>query len=77
LVKGWKDIAHVFEKFDERVCSGEIRIFPLTGLDARPYPHIKKMLSFLAGEGHEAEIRDVPFEFQRGANQMLTIRCGK
>lgn len=57
-----------------RVCSGEVRIFPLVGLDAKPYPHLEKVLSFLAGEGCEAGVRKAPFEFQRGSNRMLIIR---
>ena len=30
-----------------RVCSGEVRIFPLVGLDAKPYPYLNDILSFL------------------------------
>lgn len=57
-----------------RVCSGEVRIFPLVGLDAKPYPHLKDILSFLDSEGIKAEIVKVPFEFQKGANQMIKLR---
>ena len=56
-----------------RVCSGEIRIFPLVGLDAKSYPYLKEILSFLDSEGIKAEIAKVQFEFQKGANQMLKI----
>ena len=58
-----------------RVCSGEVRIFPLVGLDAKPYPHLKDILLFLDSNGIKAEIIKVPFEFQKGANQMLKISC--
>ncbi|MFZ3064881.1 MAG: SAM-dependent methyltransferase [Nitrospirota bacterium] len=57
-----------------RVCSGEVRIFPLVGLDAKPYPYLDAILSFFDYSGIKAEIVKVPFEFQKGANQMMKIR---
>lgn len=57
-----------------RVCSGDVRIFPLVGLDAKPYTYLIEILSFLDSEGIKAEIVKVPFEFQKGANQMLRLR---
>lgn len=57
-----------------RVSSGEVRIFPLSELDLRPYRHLDEILSFLASEGVDTEIVKVPFEFQRGANRMLRMR---
>jgi hypothetical protein len=57
-----------------RVCSGEVRIFPLSGLDTRPYPYMDDVLSYLRYEGVKTEIVNVPFEFQKGANQMLKLR---
>jgi hypothetical protein len=56
-----------------RVCSGEVRLFPLTGLDAKPYPHMGKILGFLRHESIRTEIVEVPFEFQRGANKMMRL----
>ncbi len=56
-----------------RVCSGEVRIFPLVGLDAKPYQHLDDILSFLDSEGIKTEIVKVPFEFQKGANQMMKL----
>ena len=58
-----------------RVSSGEVRIFPLSGLDLRPYCHLDEILLFLDSEGVDTEIVKVPFEFQRGANRMMTMRC--
>jgi hypothetical protein len=58
-----------------RVCSGEVRIFPLVGLDAKPYPYLDEILSFLDSAGVKSEMVKVPFEFQKGANQMLKISC--
>jgi hypothetical protein len=57
-----------------RVASEEVRIFPLTGLDARPYPHLDEVISFLRSEDIETEMVKIPFEFQKGANRMLRIR---
>jgi hypothetical protein len=56
-----------------RVCSGEVRIFPLVGLDAKPYPYMYDVLSSLRLDGIKAEILKVPFEFQIGANQMIKL----
>lgn len=58
-----------------RVSSGEVRIFPLVGLDAKPYPYLDDILFFLDSGGIKVEIKEVPFEFQKGANQMLKISC--
>ncbi len=56
-----------------RICSGEVRIFPLVGLDAKPYQYLDEVLSFIGSEGIKAEIVKVPFEFQLGANQMIKL----
>lgn len=59
-----------------RVSSGEARIFPLQGLDAKPYPYIGELLSFLEAENIAAKIVDVPFEFQKGSNKILRLNNG-
>lgn len=59
-----------------RVCSGEVRIFPLVGLDFKPYPYLDDILSSLDSNGIKAEIVEVPFEFQRGANKMTRLQKG-
>ena len=56
-----------------RVCSGEVRIFPLIGLDFKTYPHLDNILSSLDSDGIKVEIVKVPFEFQNGANKMLKL----
>ena len=56
-----------------RVSSGEVRIFPLQGLDAKPYPHMEELLSFLRSERINAEVVAVPFEFQKGSNKMMRL----
>jgi hypothetical protein len=54
--------------------SGEARIYPLQGLNAKPYPHMEDMLSFLGAEGIIANIVEVPFEFQKGSNKMMRLK---
>lgn len=57
-----------------RVCRGEVRIYPILGLDAKPYPHIDEIISSLDTKGIKAEIREVPFEFLKGATQMMVLK---
>lgn len=56
-----------------RVSSKEVRIFPLFGLDAKPYPYLKDILLFLSSEGIKVEMVKVPFEFQQGSDHMMTL----
>lgn len=56
-----------------RVC-GETRIFPLLQLGALPSPHVEPVTEHFRAEGYEVTQVQVPYEFQRGANQMLKIR---
>ncbi len=56
-----------------RVASKAVGIFPLTGLDAKPYPHLNEISSSLDSDGIKVEIVKVPFEFQRGANEMMKL----
>ncbi len=59
-----------------RVSSGEVRVYPIQGLDAKPYPHMDVVLKLLELGGIRAEIRPTPFEFFRGANRMLVLKAG-
>jgi hypothetical protein len=56
-----------------RVSSGEVRVFPLQGLDSRPYPRLEEVLDTFRSDRTDAEIIGVLFEFQRGGNRMLRI----
>ncbi len=56
-----------------RVASGEVRIFPLQGLDAKPSPHLDAVLSFFETERVDVEIVEVPFEFQKGSNKVMRL----
>ncbi|WP_204358914.1 methyltransferase [Streptosporangium sp. 'caverna'] len=57
-----------------RVCRGEVRIFPLVRMgDAEPVAFLDALRADLRAEGLVCEVREVPYEFQRGANRMLTV----
>lgn len=57
-----------------RVCAKEVRIYPIQGPDSKPYPRMAALLDGLQRDGIPARIDPVPFEFQRGSNQMLRLR---
>ena len=59
-----------------RVCSSETRIFPFTGLDAKPYPYLEDVLASISAEGAETEICEVPLKFQLGGGRMIKISRG-
>ncbi|HEV2701671.1 MAG TPA: hypothetical protein VGV09_08580 [Steroidobacteraceae bacterium] len=52
----------------------EVRIFPLVELGSRPSRHLDKVMRSLRELGFQAERVPVDYEFQRGANQMLTVQ---
>jgi len=54
----------------------EVRVFPLLTLALKPSPYLVPLLEDLASAGYHHEIRRVPYELQRGGNQMLCIRRG-
>jgi hypothetical protein len=56
-----------------RVTRREIRIFPLTTLSAERYDQLDELRSFLHQQGFSTEELTVGYEFQKGANRMLTI----
>lgn len=55
-----------------RVCQ-EVRIFPLLTLMLQPSPHLGPVMEKLAASGYRCEIQQVPYELQRGGNQMLKL----
>jgi hypothetical protein len=52
----------------------EVRVFPLVPnfADARS-SHVEAVIRILRAEGYACEIRRVPYEFQKGGNEMLRI----
>lgn len=53
----------------------EVRVFPLLMLGSAPSPHIAFIKEQLDGDGFCLEIKHVPYEFQRGGNEMLVIKA--
>ena len=52
----------------------EVRVFPLLALGGRPSPHLAAVQEALASDGHRVTVEHVPYEFQRGGNEMLRVR---
>ena len=52
----------------------EVRIFPLLALGSRPSPYVETIAAAVRQAGCDVSIEAVPYEFQRGGNQMLRIR---
>jgi len=51
----------------------EVRIFPLADLAGRPSCHLPAVLEWLPTWKLSSHLEQVPYEFQRGANQMLVV----
>jgi len=52
----------------------EVRVFPVLELGAVRSRHIDGVLAQLTSEGYLARIVKVPYEFQKGGDEMLTVR---
>jgi hypothetical protein len=52
----------------------EVRLFPMLALGGQPSRLVPIMSRRLRGAGHEVTIERVPYEFQRGGNEMMRIR---
>lgn len=59
----------------EEMCrvAGEARIFPLLGAYGEPSPHLDPVIHQLEERGYGVERRRVPYEFLRGADEMLAV----
>jgi hypothetical protein len=56
--------------------AAEVRIFPLLALDGSRSPFVEACVAEARASGAEAEMVKVPYEFQRGGNEMLRLRRG-
>jgi SAM-dependent methyltransferase len=54
--------------------AAEARIFPLLALGGEPSPLVPVCTAELRAAGHSVSIEKVPYEFQRGGNEMMRIR---
>jgi hypothetical protein len=52
----------------------EVRIFPLLSLDGEPSPFVETVRKTFTASGMVVSLELVPYEFQRGGNQMMRIR---
>lgn len=51
----------------------EVRVFPLLTLAMQPSPHLPPLVDALTCAGFRAGVERVPYEFQRGGNEMLRV----
>ncbi len=52
-----------------------MRIFPLLALGASRSHHVEPIRQRLETLGYDVAIEKVPYEFQRGGNQMMRVRA--
>lgn len=51
----------------------QVRIFPLVDISGEISPHLSPVIRELNTQGYNFEIKPVPYEFQKGGNQMLQV----
>jgi SAM-dependent methyltransferase len=51
----------------------EVRIFPLIKLDGEPSPYLELIMEELSTQGYDVRVKSVAYEFQKGADKMLSI----
>ncbi len=52
----------------------EVRVYPLLSLDGRLSQHLPGVLRYFNARDYQAELKPVPYQFQKGASEMLTLR---
>jgi SAM-dependent methyltransferase len=53
--------------------AGEVRIFPLLNISGEISSLLLSVIKELAAQGYNWEIQQVPYEFQKGGNQLLLV----
>jgi hypothetical protein len=56
-----------------RVSAGAVLVFPLSGLDSKPYEHMNDVITSLENSGTNVEIIKTSFEFQIGSSRMMRL----
>jgi SAM-dependent methyltransferase len=51
----------------------EVRIFPLLKLDGEPSPYLELVIEKLSTQDYNVQVKTVAYEFQKGADKMLSI----
>jgi hypothetical protein len=54
--------------------AAEVRIFPLLNISGEASPVLPIVLAELSQQGYQLDLRQVPYEFQKGGNRMLVVR---
>ncbi len=54
--------------------SKEVRIYPLLALNGQVSPHLNKAMAEIEKLNFSALLKDVRYQFQKGANQMLVLK---
>ncbi|MBW4693371.1 MAG: SAM-dependent methyltransferase [Lyngbya sp. HA4199-MV5] len=57
--------------------SREVRIFPLLTLMRERSPHLDPVIETLTGQGYRLAIQKVPYELQKGGNEMLVVTTNR
>jgi SAM-dependent methyltransferase len=52
----------------------EVRVFPLLAVGGAPSPLVDGTARVLRAAGYEVSVERVPYEFQRGGNEMMRVR---
>jgi SAM-dependent methyltransferase len=65
---------HIQAILDMGRIAAEVRIFPLLELGSKPSRHVAAAQQGLEQHGATVDIRPVPYEFQRGGNEMMVVR---
>ncbi|GEM_PF-7107700 len=55
--------------------SPEVRIFPLLTLMLERSPYLDPLMNELTNAGYHVSIERTEYEFQKGGNEMLVVRC--
>ncbi len=56
--------------------AGEVRVFPVVGLDCEPSPHLAPIQQQLGSAGFQVEVRKVKYQLQRNGDEMMSVsRC--
>ncbi len=57
--------------------AGEARLFPLLELGSKKSRHVPAVMTRLAAAGYAVSVETVPYEFQRGGNQMMRVKAAR
>jgi hypothetical protein len=52
----------------------EVRIYPLISLNGETSLHLRKVTTILGNLGQKVSLENVPYQFQKGATQMLMVK---